>query len=99
MIFRFGTHELDVNRFELRKNGHAIAVEPQVFSIIQLLIENRDRMVTKSELVDAVWNGRVVSESAISSRVRSARLALDDDGLSQNIIQTETAMKSTGVTG
>lgn len=88
MIFRFGTHELDVNRFELRKNGHAIAVEPQVFSIIQLLIENRDRMVTKSELVDAIWNGRVVSESAISSRVRSARLALDDDGLSQNIIQT-----------
>ena len=88
MIFRFAAFQLDTSRFELCKDGVPVPVEPQVFSILQMLIENRDRMVTKSELMDVVWNGRVVSESAVSSRIRSARQALEDNGTSQRIIQT-----------
>lgn len=88
MIYRFGAFDLDADKFELRKDDRRVAVEPQVFSIIQLLIENRHRMVSKSELMDAVWQGRIVSESAVSSRIRSARSALEDTGKSQRIIQT-----------
>lgn len=88
MIYRFGAFDLDDDKFELRKDDQRVAVEPQVFSIIQLLIENRHRMVSKSELMDEVWDGRIVSESAVSSRIRSARSALEDTGKSQQIIQT-----------
>ncbi len=88
MIYGFGTFELDTARFELRDEGTPLDVEPQVFSIIRLLIENRDRMVSKSELTDVVWDGRIVSESAISSRIRSARKVLGDSGKAQSIIRT-----------
>lgn len=88
MIYKFGMFELDADKFELQKYNQRVAVEPQVFSIIQLLIENRHRMVSKSELMDEVWEGRIVSESAVSSRIRSARSALEDSGSSQRIIQT-----------
>ncbi|WP_419909522.1 winged helix-turn-helix domain-containing protein [Hoeflea sp.] len=88
MIYAFATFEVDTAKFELRKSGRTISVEPQVFAVIRLLIENRDRMVSKTELVDAVWDGRAVSESAISSRIRSARNAIEDDGKAQRVIQT-----------
>ena len=60
MIYVFGTFELDIARFELREGGTPLDVEPQVFSIIQLLVENRDRMVSKTELMEVVWDGRIV---------------------------------------
>ena len=88
MVFRFGEYQLDPGRFELSRRGEPLRVEPQVLSILQTLIENRDRMVTKSELMDVVWDGRTVSESAVSSRIRSARQALEDDGRSQVFIKT-----------
>ena len=88
MIYVFGTFELDIARFELRDGGTPLDVEPQVFSILQFLVENRDRMVSKSELVDAVWDGRIVSESAVSSRIRSARIVLGDSGKAQRFIRT-----------
>jgi len=88
MIYIFGTFELDVERFELREGGTVLGVEPQVFSIIQLLVENRHRMVSKSELMEVVWNGRIVSESAVSSRIRSARKILGDSGKAQRLIRT-----------
>ncbi len=88
MIYRFGDFELDTDAFELRKNGDKVAVEPQVFAVIQFLIENRDRMVSKSEIMDAIWNGRIVSETAISSRIRSARKALGDTKKTRQTIQT-----------
>ena len=73
MLYQFGEFELDTGRVELRSNGVVVAVEPQVFALIRLLVENRDRVVTKDEIVEKVWNGRIVSDSAISSRVKSAR--------------------------
>jgi TolB-like protein len=88
MVFVFEGFELDTARVELRANGAAIAIEPQVFSLLAFLIENRDRLVTKEEIVERVWAGRIVSDSAVASRVKSARQALGDDGRAQRIIRT-----------
>lgn len=88
MIFRFDDFQLDTEAFELRKNGDKVAVEPQVFSVIQFLIENRDRLISKSELMDEIWNGRIVSEAAISSRIRSARKVLEDTNKTRRMILT-----------
>ena len=74
MIYRFAHFELDVGRVELRAGGVAVAVEPQVFALLRFLIENRSRVVTKDEIVEKIWNGRFVSDSAISSRVRIGSL-------------------------
>jgi TolB-like protein len=88
MIHFFDDFELDTAKVELRKGGAAIAIEPQVFALLRVLIENRERVVTKEEIVDLVWGGRIVSDSAISSRIKSARQALGDDGSTQHIIRT-----------
>ena len=88
MLYQFGKFELDTGRVELRSNGVVVAVEPQVFALIRLLVENRDRVVTKDEIVEKVWNGRIVSDSAISSRVKSARQSMGDDGRTQSVIRT-----------
>lgn len=88
MIYVFGTFELDTAKFELRNKGTRLDVEPQVFSVIHLLVENNHRMVSKSELMDVIWDGRIVSDSAVTSRIRSARKALGDDGKAQRFIRT-----------
>lgn len=88
MIHRFESFELDTDRFELRREGQTRAVEPQVFALLQMLVENRHRMVPREEIIGAIWAGRVVSDSALSSRVKSARQALDDDGHAQRLIRT-----------
>jgi TolB-like protein len=88
MIYQFGQFELDQSTFELRCQGTARDLEPQVFALLALLIENRERVVSKDEIIEKVWEGRVVSDAAVSSRVKSARKALDDDGQSQRLIKT-----------
>ena len=88
MIYRFGPFELDMDKIELRADGEVCRVEPQVFSLLALLVENRERLVTKDEIVEKVWDGRVVSESAVASRVKSARKVLGDDGITQRFIKT-----------
>ena len=88
MQYRAGDCVLDLRKFELRKGGRVLAAEPQVLSLIFLLVENRDRLVTKDELVASVWNGRAISDSAISSRIKSARQLLGDDGEAQRVIRT-----------
>lgn len=88
MIYRFDAFECDTDKFELRKNGARVAIEPQVFSVIQFLIENRERMISKTDLINAVWDGRIVSDAAVSSRIRSARQALEDSGKTRRLIQT-----------
>lgn len=84
----FANYRLNSQTRELTSNGEPIAVEPQVFEVIEYLIQHRDRIVSKDELVSAVWDGRVVSDTAITSRINSARRALGDDGKSQQVIRT-----------
>ena len=71
-VVRFGDCEVDLARFELRRASAAVHVEPQVFDVLAYLIRHRDRMVSKHELLDAVWGTRFVSESALATRVRAA---------------------------
>ncbi|WP_022683464.1 winged helix-turn-helix domain-containing tetratricopeptide repeat protein [Sphingobium bisphenolivorans] len=88
MIYRFDPFELDVARFELRRGGTPVPVEPQVLSLLALLVANRDRMVSKDEIIEKIWNNRVVSEAAIASRIKSARKAIGDNGLQQRLVRT-----------
>lgn len=88
MIYRFGAFELDLVAVELRADGIARSLEPQVFRLLALLIENHGRLVSKDEIIEKVWDGRVVSDAAVASRVKSARQALGDDGLGQRFIKT-----------
>ena len=85
MIYQFGPFELDLATVELREGVKTRAMEPQVFALLALLVENRERLVSKDEIVEKVWDGRIVSDAAVASRVKSARHALGDDGKSQLI--------------
>jgi TolB-like protein len=88
MLYRFDNFELDLGAVELRAAGEAVPLEPQVFALLALLVANGERLVSKDEIVEKVWDGRVVSDAAIASRVKSARHALGDDGRSQKLIKT-----------
>jgi len=88
MIYTFNHYELDLDQYELRRNGERIAVEPQVFDVLAHLVQHRTRVVPKSELLDTVWKTTFVSESALTSRVKAARQAVGDDGQSQQVIHT-----------
>ncbi len=87
-IHRFDVFELDTDRHELRRDGAPVAIEPQVFALLAVLVENRHRMVSRDELIALVWEGRIVSDSAVSSRIKTARRALGDDGDRQQWIRT-----------
>ena len=88
MIYEFGEFTLDSDKVELRKSGLVIATEPQVFRLLLLLLENCERLVTKDEIIEVVWGGRIVSDSAISSRIKSARQILGDSGAQQQFVRT-----------
>lgn len=88
MIYRFEDFVLDTARVELSGAQGAVSVEPQVFALLLLLVENSERMVSKDEIIEKIWDGRVVSESALTSRIKSARQALGDDGKRQRLIKT-----------
>jgi TolB-like protein len=88
MLYRFGHFELDTAKVELRAGGESRPVEPQVFALLALLVENRERLVSRDEIIEKVWDGRIVSEAAVASRVKSARQALGDDGKAQRFIKT-----------
>ena len=88
MIYRFSDFSLDTEGFELKAGSAPVAIEPQVFSLLQTLIENRDRVVSKDELIEAVWDGRIVSDAALTSCVNAARRAVGDDGKTQATIRT-----------
>jgi len=88
LTFRFADFEIDVARQELRRAGAIVHIEPQVFDLLVHLIRNRDRIVSKDELFDSVWQGRIVSEATLSSRISAARRALGDSGNDQSFIRT-----------
>ena len=74
---------------ELRSGGELCSVEPQVFELLALLVDNRERLVSKDEIIEKVWDGRVVSEAAVASRIKSAATrSLGDDGKTQRFIKT-----------
>jgi DNA-binding winged helix-turn-helix (wHTH) protein len=83
-----GGLELDETLFELRRDGHAVPLEPQAFDVLVHLVRHRDRVVAKEELMDAVWGGRFVSETAVTSRIKQVRRALGDDGRTQALVRT-----------
>jgi DNA-binding response OmpR family regulator len=75
LLFLFDNCSVDIDRRELRRDGELRAVEPQVFDLLEFLIRNRDRMVSRDDVLAAVWNGRIVSESTLASRINAARSA------------------------
>jgi TolB-like protein len=88
MTWSFGDFRLDPERFLLSVRDEPVRLEPQVLSLLIYLVRNRDHMVTKDEITAAVWQGEAVSDASISSRIRSARQALGDDGVRQAVIRT-----------
>jgi len=88
MRYQFGDYILDTDNYELCEHDTSLPVEPQVLELLVLLIENRGRMISKEEINEVVWRGRIVSEAALSSRIKSARKILGDNGKDQRIIQT-----------
>jgi DNA-binding winged helix-turn-helix (wHTH) protein len=88
MEFTFGDHLLDVDRCELRRGDDLIAVEPQVFDTLVYLLQNRDRVVSKDDLLAAVWGGRIVSEATLTARINAVRKAVGDSGEEQRLIRT-----------
>lgn len=85
---RFGAFELDPARFELRRDGQRVAVEPRTFDLLMLLAANIGQTVTRGEIFAEVWQDRIVSDAALSSQIRAARQALGDDGTAQRMIAT-----------
>lgn len=88
MNLRFADFEIDLARQEMRRTGAIVHVEPQVFDLLVHLIRNRNRIVSKDELFEAIWQGRIVSEATLSSRISAARRALGDSGNDQSFIRT-----------
>lgn len=84
MIYGFENCELDLGAHELRRAGGVQAVEPRVFKLLGYLVENSHRMISKDEILAHVWEGRVVSDLALSSQIKAARKAIGDDGKAQN---------------
>jgi TolB-like protein len=86
--FFFDDHALDTDRRELYRGPEAVAVEPQVFDLLVFLVQNRDHVVSKDDLIEAVWGVRIVSESTLTSRINAARRAVGDSGEDQKLIRT-----------
>lgn len=88
MIYRFGPYELDLAKAELRMGTTPCPLQPQVFALLAFLVEHRERLVSKDEIFEKVWDGRIVTDSALTSRIKHARKALGDDGKVQRYIKT-----------
>ena len=88
MILAFDDFEIDPQRSELRNAGVPVPVETRVFNLLYLLIRNHDRLVTKDEIIEIVWDGRAISDSAISTAIKETRKAVGDDGTRQARIAT-----------
>src|SRR5215831_15664309 len=90
MVLAFGDHRLDIERRELRRGTELIDLEPKVFDLLAFLLQHRDRVVSKDDLLQGVWGGRIVSESALTTRINAVRRALGDDGTAQRLVRTFT---------
>ena len=88
MQFVFAGCVLDGDRREFTRHAEPVAMEPQVFDLLLYLLQNRDRVVSRDDLIASVWNGRIVSESTLSTRITAARKAIGDNGEGQILIKT-----------
>jgi TolB-like protein/Flp pilus assembly protein TadD len=88
LLYSFSDFTLDTERRELRQGAETISVAPQVFDLLSYLIRNRERVVSKDELIAGVWNGRIVSDAALTTRINGARCAVGDTGEKQDLIKT-----------
>jgi TolB-like protein len=88
MTLSFGDYVIDVERRELRRAKTPVHVEPQVFDLLVYLVQNRDRVVSKEDLIASVWGGRIVSDSTLTSRINAARNAVGDSGEDKKLIRT-----------
>ena len=88
MLLIFENYALDTDQRELRHGTDVVRVEPQVFDLLTFLIKNRARVVSKDELIDAIWGGRAVSDSTLTTRINAARCAIGDSGAQQRLVKT-----------
>ena len=88
LLFSFKDFALDGERRELRARGTIVPIEPQVFDLLVYLVENRDRVVSKDDLIASVWGGRIVSDSTLDSRINAVRRAIGDSGDKQELVRT-----------
>ena len=88
MIYRFHPFLLDTREYTLTCNSEKIALEPRVFDVLVYLLKNRVRIVTKDELIESLWGGRIITDSALNTCIRSVRRALSDDREKQMFIRT-----------
>ena len=88
--FLFKDYALDTGRRELQRATDVVVVTPQVFDLLEYLIRNRERVVSKDDLINAIWKGRIVSEAALTTRLNAARSAIGDTGEKQHLIKTLT---------
>ena len=88
MRYFFEEYIFDTDRRELHRGTDAVSIKPQVFDLLYHLIRNRDRVVSKGDLIQAIWNGRSVSDAALTTRLNAARSAIGDTGEQQRFIKT-----------
>ena len=88
MRYHFEEFALDTDRRELHRGTEMVSIAPQVFDLLDYLIRNRERVVSKEDLINAVWNGRVVSDAALTTRLNVARSVIGDSGEEQRFIKT-----------
>ncbi|MBR0884756.1 DNA-binding winged helix-turn-helix (wHTH) protein [Bradyrhizobium japonicum] len=88
MRYCFEEFAFDIDRRELHRGAEVVAIAPQVFDLLEYLIRNRERVVSKDELINAVWNGRIVSDAALTTRLNAVRVAIGDTGEEQRLIKT-----------
>jgi TolB-like protein len=88
MRYLFEDYALDTDRRELFRRGEIVRLEPQAFDLLEYLIQNRERLVSRDDLIAFVWAGRIVSDSAMTTRINAARCAIGDSGKAQHLIKT-----------
>jgi pimeloyl-ACP methyl ester carboxylesterase/DNA-binding winged helix-turn-helix (wHTH) protein len=88
VIYTFNQCALDTERYQLSLLDKPVSIEPLVFDLLVYLVENRDRVVTREELLDKLWQGKVVTDSALGARLKDARKAVQDSGAKQEVIKT-----------
>ena len=88
MRYLFEEYAFDTDRRELHRGADVVSVAPQVFDLLEYLIRNRERVVSKDDLINAIWNGRIVSDAALTTRLNAARNVIGDTGEEQRLIKT-----------